>query len=215
MRSNPSNVFIDYHKPGPLLASYEVYHRQFPEIRGTGCSRSDAVNDLFDQLDRAVYKISDDWHRSLLESTLEDALAFLADNYDSRLVPCRTHVIGHAEPLLAVNGDGLYEVRLYPPEVEWQETEAARPDLLERIGELGWVGATFIRSLGGKPPAPPKPERRSTDRRSMFLQDKTYLKLDSRRGERRVCDRRRSIRCENSLATEWNHRSRLGLICQP
>jgi hypothetical protein len=196
MRSDPRNMlYFPNLGPGTLSASHEVCHRHFPEIRGTGQSRSEAVHDLLDRLDRALNDVPDDWHRSLLDSTLDDALEFLAESYDSDFVSARTQDARSTEPLLIVKGDSLYALRFYATEEQWTVTGVSPPALLERFDGLGWVGATLIRNLAGKPPAAPSADRRGGDRRGVIRQVANLLSFDARRGQRRICDRRQSVRC--------------------
>ena len=118
----------------------------------------------------------------------------LANGEGSHPASPRPRTLGVQEPLVIVNGDKLYEVRFFAAEEQWRETMAAPPDILEPIGDLGWIGATFVRSLGGDHPAPPGPDRRGRDRRTSYLGRPPVRPADSRRGERRGGDRRRADR---------------------
>jgi hypothetical protein len=194
MRPNPHRiVVVASGGPDAVAATYEVHHTQFPEIRGTGRTRSDSVNDLLNRMDNA-FGGADDGRKSLIVEAYRDALAFLADGDDSPAASPRPRILGVQEPLVIVNGDDLYEVRFYATEDQWRETMAAPPDILERIRGLGWIGATFVRSLGGTAPARPGTDRRVRDRRASYLGGPLVRPADSRRGERRGEARRRSGR---------------------
>src|SRR4051812_9157366 len=88
MRPNPHNILvIAGGMPGTVAATHQVYHRQFPEVRGTGRSRRESVNDLLDRLDRAACEVDEGWPGSLIKAARQAALTSLAEERDPRLAP--------------------------------------------------------------------------------------------------------------------------------
>ncbi|MFM1802821.1 MAG: hypothetical protein RJA81_2173 [Planctomycetota bacterium] len=66
-------------KSGPIQielaeegGSVTVYHRDFPEIRTSGCSSDEAVKLLGHQLERALDSALTDWRREVISKALRE-----------------------------------------------------------------------------------------------------------------------------------------------
>jgi hypothetical protein len=145
-------------------------------------------------MDRAFREADADDRKSLIVEAQRDVLALAATSEESPPASTRPRIVRIQEPVALVAGDDLYEVRFYATEDQWRETVAAPPDILERIGRVGWIGATFVRSLGGAPPGGPDTDRRVRDRRAKPLGRPPVRPAERRQSQRRDAGGRRSDR---------------------
>ena len=58
--------------------SMQAHHREFPEIRGEGVNPDEAVNQLVNQLTRALDSALVNWRRDAIQQAITDAKAFHA-----------------------------------------------------------------------------------------------------------------------------------------
>lgn len=78
MKPDPGRVVVGTADPSSLTSDctkVHAHHRDFPEVRGEGCSKEEAVDRLVDSLSRALDSAPSNWRRGLLEHAIEDARA--------------------------------------------------------------------------------------------------------------------------------------------
>lgn len=184
MRPDPNNVIQTIpDAPAASTSEYTIHHRYFPEIQAFGRTRWDAATDLFRRLEGSADVTVDQWHRDQLGDALDDLITWSSPDVPS------PHRVGAWEPQLITDRDNLYRIRLWSSERDWKESEV-RPDRLKYVEGLGWIGAAFVRCLGGVPPAPPRRDQRAGDNRVAAPETSRPDRVDQRRGERRDRDRR-------------------------
>ena len=78
MLANPSQVIVTM-EVYPVLAVHasSVHHRDFPEVRGEGCSPKAAAARLTELLSLTLDNAPSEWRRETIQRAIEDVRAFV------------------------------------------------------------------------------------------------------------------------------------------
>lgn len=84
MTPDPGRVIVgttDRSSQASDCTKVHAHHRDFPEVRGEGCSVEEAVSRLVESLSRALDSAPSLWRRGLLEQAIDDVRALAAPSH--------------------------------------------------------------------------------------------------------------------------------------